>query len=259
MTKILLIQEINDLLKSRWIIAYAILFFILIESLYWFSGDVSKVLVSLTNIVLIVLPLISLLFGIQHIYNRSEFNEILLSQPIPRKIIFVASYLATTIVLSSAFILGSGLPILLREINGELIISMTILFTGVFISCSFLALAYLIAFSQNDKAKGFGIGLILWAVFLIVYDGIFMLILYSFRDYPLEIPAIVFNSLNPINLARIIITLKLDLSAMMGYTGAIYKKYFGSTIGIIISTSILFLWIAIPYYLARRIFVNKDF
>lgn len=259
MIKILLIQEINDLLKSRWIIAYTLLFFIMIESLYWFSGDVSKVLVSLTNVILIVIPLISLLFGIQHIYYRREFNEILLSQPIPRRIIFVSSYLATSIVLSSALILGSGLPILFREIDGELFISSTILLTGVFITCSFLALAYYIAFSQNDKAKGFGIGLILWALFVIVYDGLFMLILYSFRDYPLEVPAIIFNSFNPINLARIIITLKLDLSAMMGYTGAIYKKYFGSTLGIAISSAILILWIAIPYYLARRSFIKKDF
>ncbi len=259
MLKTLLLQEINDLLKSRWVIGYTLLFFIIIESIYWFSGDISKVLISLTNIILIVIPLVSLLFGIQHIYNRREFNEILLSQPIPRKLIFIGSFLSTSIVLSLAFLIGSGMSLLLRGVKGELSISLIILLVGILMTCSFLALAYFIAYKQNDKAKGFGLGLMLWAILLVLYDGIFMLLIYAFRDYPLEVPAIVINSLNPINLARIIITLKLDLSAMMGYTGAIYKKFFGSELGIVISGIILVLWILIPYYLARLTFLKKDF
>jgi Cu-processing system permease protein len=65
-------------------------------------------------------------------------------------------------------------------------------------------------------------------------------------------------SLNPIDLARIIIILKLDLSALMGYTGAFYKNFFGSSVGVIYSILFLVIWTLAPLLLAMRRFVSKD-
>ncbi len=36
------------------------------------------------------------------------------------------------------------------------------------------------------------------------------------------------SALNPIDLSRILILLQLDVSAMMGYTGAVFKDFFGT-------------------------------
>ena len=52
--------------------------------------------------------------------------------------------------------------------------------------------------------------------------------------------------------------LKLDISALMGYTGAFYKNFFGSNWGIIFSSIVLMIWMAFPVALASRIFSRKD-
>jgi Cu-processing system permease protein len=52
--------------------------------------------------------------------------------------------------------------------------------------------------------------------------------------------------------------LQLDISALMGYTGAFYKNFFGSSFGIIFSSVVLLIWIIVPVGLALRIFNRKD-
>jgi Cu-processing system permease protein len=83
-------------------------------------------------------------------------------------------------------------------------------------------------------------------------------IIYSFGDYPLEKVTLSLIALNPVDLARIIMLLQLDISALMGYTGAFYKEFFGSSFGSIFSVSILFIWIVAPLLIALKTFSKKD-
>ena len=69
---------------------------------------------------------------------------------------------------------------------------------------------------------------------------------------------IVISMLNPIDLARILILMQMDVSALMGYTGAIFKDFFGTTGGIIISFGTLMLWVIIPFACSLRYFKKKD-
>jgi len=66
------------------------------------------------------------------------------------------------------------------------------------------------------------------------------------------------SALNPIDLGRIFIMLKMDVSALMGYTGALYKDFFGSGTGIIFTVGIMFLWIILPLWWALSAFKKKD-
>jgi Cu-processing system permease protein len=52
--------------------------------------------------------------------------------------------------------------------------------------------------------------------------------------------------------------LKMDVSALMGYTGALYKDFFGSGSGKFFTVGIMFFWIAAPLWLALRVFNRKD-
>jgi hypothetical protein len=65
------------------------------------------------------------------------------------------------------------------------------------------------------------------------------------------------SSLNPIDLGRIFIMLKMDVSALMGYTGALYKDFFGSLSGMLFTMGIMFAWMAVPLWLAVRAFKRK--
>jgi len=55
------------------------------------------------------------------------------------------------------------------------------------------------------------------------------------------------------------IMLGLDIAALMGYTGALFMKFFGSAIGITITIFSMLCWIFIPSLLMVKIAKNKDF
>ena len=78
------------------------------------------------------------------------------------------------------------------------------------------------------------------------FDAIVLFILFQYADYPLEKPMIGISTLNPITLARIVVLLKMDVSALMGYTGAVFKDFFGSVTGQLVSVAFLVLWAAVP-------------
>jgi Cu-processing system permease protein len=85
-----------------------------------------------------------------------------------------------------------------------------------------------------------------------------LLILFAFSDYPMEKFTLLLSSLNPIDLGRIFIMLQMDVSALMGYTGALYRDFFGSGTGLLFTGFIMLLWIFIPLILALRSFKKKD-
>lgn len=64
--------------------------------------------------------------------------------------------------------------------------------------------------------------------------------------------------MHPVDLGRIFIMLKMDVSALMGYTGALYQDFFGSISGMLFTTGIMLLWIVVPLYAALRTFKKKD-
>jgi len=55
------------------------------------------------------------------------------------------------------------------------------------------------------------------------------------------------------------IMLGLDIAALMGYTGAVFMKFFGSLKGIPVSILSMLLWILIPSFFMVRIAKKKDF
>lgn len=129
---------------------------------------------------------------------------------------------------------------------------------GILLSIIFVAIAMLATVKMRDKAKGIGAAIMLWLYFSLLFDGFVLFLLFQFADYPLEKPMIAVSALNPIDLSRILILLQLDVSAMMGYTGAVFKEFFGTYAGITFSLLVLVLWIVFPVWYATRKFNTKD-
>ena len=69
---------------------------------------------------------------------------------------------------------------------------------------------------------------------------------------------VVAAALNPVDLGRILILLKMDISALMGYTGAVFRDFFGTQTGMLIAILVLLLWIIIVFELSLRKFNRKD-
>jgi len=244
-----------DILRNKIIIAYTLFLFIFSVIFLRMEENESKALLSLLNIVLIAVPLVSIVFATIHYYNSYEFIELMLSQPLSRTSILFSEYAGVSLSLLSAFFAGVGVPVLFYAFNDT---GLSLILVGVVLSLIFTSLAFLASVIARDKAKGMGFALLAWFYFVIVYDGLILLILFSFSDYPMEKPVLVLSALNPVDLARISIMLKMDISVLMGYTGALYKDFLGSGTGILFTAGIMLLWIFAPLWYAIRIFKKKD-
>ena len=234
-----------DILRNRIVIGYTLFLLLVSLGLFSMQADTTKAVLSLLNVVLLTVPLISIIFGTIHFYNSYEFVEMLVAQPINRKKIFFAEYLAVALSLSVAFLFGVGIPALI--LDGSLT-SVYLTSTGIFLSFIFSALAFLASVATRDKAKGIGLALMLWFYFALLYDGLVMLILLFFSDYPLENASLVMLSLNPVDLGRVLVLLNIDVSALMGYTGALFKNLFGSMLGISYAFALMILWVIVPLF-----------
>lgn len=244
-----------DILRSKVVAAYTLFLLAVSFSLFQLEENNSKAILSLLNIVLIVVPLISMILTTVHYYNSYEFIELMLSQPLSRTKILLSEYFGVALSLLSAFFIGVGIPVLLFAFNET---GIALLFAGSCLTLVFTSIAFFASVKARDKARGIGSALLLWFYFALIYDGLVLMILFSFSDYPMEKFTLVLSALNPIDLARIFIMLKMDVSALMGYTGALYKDFFGSGSGILFTTGIMLIWVVLPLWLALRVFKKKD-
>lgn len=244
-----------DILKNRIVILYTLILSAFSWSAFSLEDNSSKGLLTLLNIILLTVPLVSVLFSTIYLYNSAEFIELLLSQPIPRKTIWLSLFLSLTFCFALSFLIGAGIPIL---IYAPIDIGFMLIAIGCLISVIFVAIAFLSAILTRDKAKGIGLSILLWLYFALLFDGLVLFLTFQFSDYPIEKPLILLSAFSPIDISRILILLHLDSSAMMGYTGAIFKDFFGTSLGLIISFFVLFLWIIIPFYFSLKRFKSKD-
>lgn len=246
---------ITDILRNKIVLAYTVCLLAISFSVFSLEDNSTKGLLSLLNIILIIVPLISIIFSAIYIYNSAEFIELLVSQPLKRKAIWMSLFTGLATSLSIALLIGVGLPICIYEFS---ITGIMMIVIGVFLTIIFTGIAMLAALQTRDKAKGIGITILLWLYFSLLFDGLVLFLLFQFADYPLEKIMVGISALNPIDLGRILILLKMDVSALMGYTGAIFKNFFGTTTGISISFVILLLWVIVPVKISLNKFNKKD-
>jgi Cu-processing system permease protein len=253
--------SIYDLARNRWTYSYFIFFFAVAAVLLHMSGSINMAVASLLNIIIVLVPLIGTVFGAIYFYNSREFMELLLSQPIKRRSLFLGHYLGIATSLSMSLVLGLGIPFLLHGLwgSGQAGAFFNLISVGVFLTFIFSGLAYLIALTNDNRVKGFGLAILVWLVFAVLYDGVFMLSLMLLEDYPLEKFSLFAAMLNPIDLSRIIIMLQLDIAALLGYTGAVFNKYLGTTLGYTLAFFVLAIWVVLPVLIYLKIAGKKDF
>ncbi|HQT23675.1 MAG: ABC transporter permease [Sphingobacteriales bacterium 17-39-43] len=246
---------ITDILRNKIVLIYTVFLLAASFSVFSLEDNSSKGLLSLLNIILIVVPLVSIIFSTIYMYNSAEFIELLVSQPLKRNTIWLSLFTGLASSLSIAFLIGAGIPVLIYQAN---LVGFTMILTGVLLSIIFAAIAFLATVQTRDKAKGIGAAIMLWLYFSLLFDGLVLFILFQFADYPMENAMIGLSALNPIDLSRILILLQLDVSAMMGYTGAVFKDFFGASNGLIFSFFVLLSWIVIPVWYSTLKFNSKD-
>ncbi len=250
---IILKYVVFDLLRSRWSLVYLLFYLLLGFVLLFLNNNLSNAVITLLNIVLVLTPLIGTIFGVMYYYDSKEFAQLILAQPIKASNLFIGQFLGLSLSLSISLTLGLGIPFLFYGLFGSAAIwnFLTLIIVGVILTFIFVGLAFMIAISNENKLKGFGYAILMWLFLAVIYNGIIMIPLVVFTDYPLDKFSLIVSCFNPIDLSRILILLQLDISALMGYTlmgytGAIFKSFFGTMLGQVVSFTLLGIWVLIP-------------
>jgi len=250
-----------DVLRNRWVIGYALFFFLVTDLLLRLGGSGPRALLSLLNVVVLLIPLVTIVFGTIYWHGAREFNELLLSQPVERSTLFHGLFAGLVLPLSAAFVAGVSLPIAWhRAVDGQTAgLLALMLLAGIALTAVFGALAVLIAGLVDDRLKGLGIALGVWLLLTVAYDGAVLWVAMTFQDYPLEGAMLALSFANPVDLARVLLVLRFDVAALMGYTGAVVQRLLGGTTGTLVALGGLAAWTIVPGLFALRAFKRRDF
>ncbi len=254
-------HEARSLRRNRGVIAFGAFQLIVTESVLRLSGSAPRALSTLLNLVLLVVPLVTIVYGVISWHASREFNELLLAQPVHRRSLFAALYLGLVLPLAAAFAAGLLTPFVLhRAVTMDVApLLVTTLAAGVSLAFVFGGLALLVGVHVDDRLRGVAVSLAIWLGLTVAYDGLVLLVATTLSDYPLERPMLALTLFNPVDLARTMIVMRSDAAALMGYTGAVMHHFLGSSAGTVATVAGLLAWILVPAWSGRRAFERRDF
>ena len=96
-----------DIFRNKVVLIYTLLLAVLSWGVFSMEDNVSKGVLTLMNLMLFNIPLVSIVFSTIYIYNSSEFIELLLSQPIKRSKIWRSIFIGLQLSLILSFFVGA--------------------------------------------------------------------------------------------------------------------------------------------------------
>ncbi|MCM2278139.1 MAG: ABC transporter permease [Oligoflexia bacterium] len=248
--------EAISVLRARWLGLYGVFFAAFTFALLRFGNDPARAAASLSSLVLLVVPMISILYASITWYAAEPFTALLLTQPMSRSAVWLARWASLSLALGGTYLAGTLAALAFEGAlySGTLLL----LAVGVLLCLSFVAIGMAVSVCFADRMKGIGAAFALWMYFALVHDALVFAAIHAFQDYPIETPALVLMAINPIDLARVGLLLGLDLSAMLGYTGRILMKFLSGGAGPAITLGGLVVWTTFPFWLGLRRFEKRD-
>ncbi len=98
---------LQDILKNKIVLGYTLILAILSWSSFALEDNSAKGLLTILNVILFTVPLVSILFSTIYLYNSSEFIELLLSQPVKRQKIWLSLFIGLSFFHGFLFPFGS--------------------------------------------------------------------------------------------------------------------------------------------------------
>lgn len=246
---------LRDLLRSRSLLIFAVLLCGASLGIIALGQGTEKSIASSLAMVQLVIPLFALLHTVSYIHQTHDFLEFCVTQPIHRATVVWGSFLAHSVGLIAAVILGVAIPILVAYPGPE---SLGLSVITVGLTLVFTALGHALALGSADKSRAIAWALINWVVFSAVLDGLLLLVLLNFDEYPLEALGLIMNFVNPISFARNFTLMQLEAASIMGYSGAVFVDFFTSDMMRNLSLLLFIPWTVLPLWAARRQFNKRD-
>ncbi|MEK6565662.1 MAG: ABC transporter permease subunit [Bacteroidota bacterium] len=265
-------QELTINIRNRGPVIFAIVFGALVASLAYvgmmaegFSGmqSFTRTSASILNLVLYIVPLVSLTMGTLSFTGDKGSTELLFSQPVKPSEIVVGKILGLfgSIALSmiSGFVVAGGI-IAAQSTSEGLASYVLFVILSLSLSLVFLSLALLVSTLARRKAKAFGVSLFLWFFFVLFYDllaiGVTLLLKGSSANLFL------FLSLfgNPVDLVRVASLIIFDNVTIFGPAGAAVLRFLGGPfLSVLLLVVAILVWVIAPLFLSARLMKRQDF
>jgi Cu-processing system permease protein len=263
-------EEYRRALETRWLFGFAALFALLVLGLSYFglaqSRDLgfqgfARVTLSLMNLALFTVPLVALILGVTSVAGSGESLPLLLAQPVSRGEVLAGKYLGLAAALAAAQAVGFGGGGLVVAFNAGIdqvrgFVALTAL--SLVLGWLSLAAALCIGALWPDRLKAIAAALLLWLLMGVAYDLAVLGATTVLRGAPLQ--AVLFPALliNPVDLARVEVTLAVGSGALLGPTSAVLVHLFGGAAGILLGVAVLVVETAVPLAIAQHVFRRRD-
>ena len=266
-------KEFRDGLRNRWVLAISLMFALFALGLAYFGAAVSgqvgftsldTTIVSLASLAIFVIPLIALLLSYDGVVGEEEQGTLLLllSYPLSRVQLLAGKFLGHAMILAISSILGFGLAALAIALLTGNVASMKLwkafgsfILSAVLLGWVFVALAYLLSVSVNEKSRAAGLALIVWFVFVLVFDLALLGMLVATQG---GVHAELFPYLlllNPTDVFRL--ANLTGMEAAQAYSGLISVSS-AQLFHPILLFGVLLLWVIIPLGLASFLFKRRE-
>jgi len=264
-------KEFRDGLRNRWVLAITVVFALFAVGLAWFGAaaaghvgftGVATTVISLATLAVFLIPLIALMLAYDSIVGEDQQGTLLLllTYPLSRSQLITGKFLGHGAILGLSTLVGFGVAgavigVLGEGVNtGQLVMGFGLFIaSALLLGWAFIGLAYLISVVVGDKAKAAGLALVVWFLFVLVYDLVLLALLVGTEG---GVPGGVFQALllfNPTDVFRLI--------NLTGFEAA--REYAGlaSIAGDAYSLTTMFLvlaaWAVAPFLLALCLFRRR--
>ncbi|OMH33637.1 ABC transporter permease subunit [Motiliproteus sp. MSK22-1] len=265
-------KEFRDGLRNRWIGAITIIFAILAIGLAYFGAaaagrvgftSLSTTIVSLASLAVFIIPLIALMLAYDGVVGEDENGTLLLlmTYPLSRWQLLLGKMVGHGAIMAFSTVVGFGSSALIMGIFsastdwGELSAAFGIfIVSAVLLGWVFIAFAYIISSTAAEKSKAAGMALIVWFLFVLVFDlGLLGLLVGTQGDVDTQVfPYLLL--LNPTDIFRLV---NISYFASEQITGlmAIAKHVQFSTSTLLLS---LLAWLVAPMAISMMIFNRRS-
>ncbi|ACA88719.1 copper ABC transporter, permease protein [Shewanella woodyi ATCC 51908] len=263
-------KEICDSSRNRWL-AFMGCMFLLLSLSVSFAGsavtgslylpELDSLMSSLSTISVFIIPLAAILLCYDSFVGEEESGTLLLllSYPLTRSQIIFGKLLGhiTVMLVATGFAFGLTAALLLlvgeQYHSGELVMAFAqFLLSSNLLALTFILLSYIVSLKCTEKAKAIGCLLLLWFLFVLIYDLLLLTLLVSDFSFANQLLINVLIAMSPTDLYRAI-----NLVAIEGEGANSLAMIVSTDWGLSAMYLLFLLWIVVLTFISHRIFKGK--
>jgi Cu-processing system permease protein len=265
-------QELTVAIRSRWTQIFAATFAALALAVagsgYVLSGgtgvqDFARTATSLTQLVLLVIPMMALLVGATSFSPERGAAELLFSQPVSRVTIVMGKLLGLLEALTAAQALGFGAAglVIFSQSGVDGLGGFTLLFAGsVVLTAIFLSLsAWIAGGDARRRTRALALAVVIWFATVVLFDVAALGIASLLRSGPASRVLMVAALINPVDAVRTGALLGIQGTAAFGAASLALLRFTGGAAGAGVAIAVsLVVWAVVPAALAARRAIRTD-